>query len=180
MISIPITTDIVLDEPTRVILERIAIAQERQARHLKRLANHFAGIDLVITGGTVHFAHIKPIGGDDMNLNFLLPNNQPDESFVIAPLGNVTDAEGETVTGFIEEFKSTDPSVINVIFDDPNDIRSPARLAFGHSGTATVNHTLTKGTQVVPVNIFNFTLTTGEIVNVPGGGVTFTNITPVP
>lgn len=123
--------------------------------------------------------------GEDMNSRTVtLPNDQEDFPYTLPPVTDVTDAEGETITGFTESFETSDVGVAQPL---PTDDHSGS-VHVGRSGVATLTRYITVGAgrnkvkTAFDVTTFNITTGLPVTVNAPGvefgGGVTADPVEP--
>lgn len=110
------------------------------------------------------------------NKTYTLPATTDDVAYLLAPIGEVRDAEGSLITDFEEKFESSDPAVVSVTPNDPA-VLGAGITHFGAPGVAVVVHSIStkvgreKLLSVLDTN--TFIVTPGAPLNVTGGEATF-------
>lgn len=128
----------------------------------------------IVTGGGIFFQLLPVIIGDPPMATYKLPDDHPDEPYVLAPI-TAEDMEHNPLPLDPPVVESTDSNVVSV---DP----VASMIHIGGPGVATITETVkrTDTGEIIFADSANFLITAGATGAVAGGGISFPNLTPEP
>lgn len=114
----------------------------------------------------------KPL---EVRLVFIIKDDHEAVNFTLA-LGDVTDAEGKTITDAQLDIvvESSNPSVVAVNF---NTIERRGVVSFGDPGVASLTATVSSGDTLLGSGAADFTVTTGDPAAISSVGLKFEGLT---